>query len=352
MKKIYFLMIPLVLLSSCAAYKFQKGEAPYDQGYVVAKDGKVIPEYTIGKDNSVPDLRIAQERFNRRKLTVEQYYQKMGYIKSRTKEIFVDPPVMAAKFIGGFFRLPFIAVSNYKYNHNPAYKEKVDKQTDQRLNEERNRINALKAELNSYIRKDIESEPLRTEVVETVPAVQEKPVMLAEAKKPLEAQQPEETVAESSEVAAEPEIGPFEPAVSEDLLEPAQEEAVAAEEASKVKKVPFYKRIFKSKPKPAPVQKAPEVLRGEPNAVIIAKPQTGYSPLKVHFYGTNSRSPNGKIIAYEWDFGDGDKSTKPNPINTFYSTSFEPRSFTVILTVTDSKGGVGSTTTTVQVLNK
>ena len=89
-----------------------------------------------------------------------------------------------------------------------------------------------------------------------------------------------------------------------------------------------------------------------PKAVIIAKPAQGYSPLKVHFYGSQSRSSIGKITSYLWDFGDGDTSTKPNPLNTYYSGSFDPKHFAVTLTVTDSRGNTDTAHILIKVLNK
>jgi len=321
MRKISALLLSLLFLSGCATYKIQKGQSPYDSGYVAAKDGRTILEYTVGKDNSVsPDLETAQERFNRRKMTVEQYYEKMGYMKSRLKQTFGEPPVMLAKFIGGFFRLPFIAVSNYKYNHDPKYKENIDRLEQERAEAERKRISALKEELNAYVQKDIETEPPRPVVVEAPPKAEEKPATQVEAEQKSEAGQ----------------------------------EMEAALQQEEKQKEPFFRRIFKKSK--AKQMQAKEVrqqpLAGNPAVVIVAKPQKGYSPLKVHFSGTKSRSPNGKIIAYEWDFGDDDKSTKPNPINTYYSSSFEPRRFSATLTVTDAKGGSATGSIDIEVLNK
>jgi PKD repeat protein len=92
---------------------------------------------------------------------------------------------------------------------------------------------------------------------------------------------------------------------------------------------------------------------GEPPvAIIVAKPVKGYSPLKVHFSASRSRAVKGKILSYEWDFGDGDTSKKPSCVNTFYSGSFEPKKFTVTLTIQDDRGNVGTTSTEVEVLNK
>ena len=78
MRKVILLVLLVVFLSGCATYKFQRGKEPYHKGYVVSRDDYIIPEYTTGKDNSVPNLEIAKKRFKKRKATVEYYYKKMG----------------------------------------------------------------------------------------------------------------------------------------------------------------------------------------------------------------------------------------------------------------------------------
>lgn len=158
MEKTIFLVVLVLFLSGCATYKFQHGKAPYDKGYVVSRDDKIIPEYTIGKDNSVPNLELARERFKKRKDTVERCYTKMGYIENSLKRTFWDPPALFLKFIGGVFRLPSIAISDYKYEHNPQYREKIIKMQQEKDAKEEARIKKLKDELNSYIQKGLAQE--------------------------------------------------------------------------------------------------------------------------------------------------------------------------------------------------
>ena len=155
MKKIIFLLVLTVFLSGCATYKFHRGKAPYDKGYVVSRDDKIIPEYTIGANNSLPNLELARERFKKRRETVEYYYSKMGYIDTALKSTFWDPPVIFFKFIGGIFRLPSIAISDYKYEHNPEYREKIIKMQEEREAKEEARIQNLKKELNAYIQGEL-----------------------------------------------------------------------------------------------------------------------------------------------------------------------------------------------------
>jgi len=158
MRKIIFLVVLSVFLSGCATYKFQRGEAPHNKGYVVSRDDKAILEYTIGKDNSVPNLELARERFKKRKNTVEYYYNKMGYIENGVKRTFWDPMVLFFKFIGGIFRLPSIAISDYKYEHNPQYREKIIKMQQGKDAAEEARVQKLKLQLNSYIQKELATE--------------------------------------------------------------------------------------------------------------------------------------------------------------------------------------------------
>jgi hypothetical protein len=299
-KKISIFLFLCLLLSGCATYKFQRGSPPYDKGYVVSRDDYSILEYTVGKDNSVPeDLDLAKQRFQRRKVTVEEYYKQMGYIESRFKETFWNPPVMLVKFIGGIFRLPFIAISDYKYEHNPQYREKIKKQEEKQAATEEAHIQKLKEQLSAYIQKDLAKEP--------PPPPAPPKIELAKI---------------------EPEVPPQEKPISE----------VTPEISSQVKPKPAEPK-FRTTSKP-------------PIAVIIAQPTKGYSPLKVHFYGEKSHSPSGKIVSYYWEFGDGDTSTKENPINTYWSATYGSRNFTATLTIKDNKGNTASASKVIEVMTK
>ncbi len=161
MKKIIFLVVLALFLSGCATYKFQRGQTPYDKGYVASRDGRTILEYTIGKDNSVPRLALARERFKKRKNTVENYYKKMGYIENNLKIAFWDPAVLFVKFIGGIFRLPSIAIADYKYEHDPQYRQKIIKMQEEQDAREEARIQRLKEELNAYIENELSQEQSR-----------------------------------------------------------------------------------------------------------------------------------------------------------------------------------------------
>ncbi len=292
LRKILILLFFAFILSGCATYKFQKSASSGSQGYLVTYDGDPVLEYTIGKEKTLPDLTLAKERFKRRRPTVEYYCKKSGRIESRLKEFFWETPAMFADFLGGILRWPFIAVADYKYNHNPKYKERMDKLDEEKEAFEKARINSLKEKLAAYIVEDLAKE-------ESAPAG---------------------LVTTAAPAAPKPqEVLPPTPAVS----------PVAA-----------------TAPAPAPVIKT--VLE-PPVAVITAKPTKGYSPLTVKFSGQKSYSKNGKIVAYNWNFGDGDTAARKNPENTYWSTTYGARNFTVTLTVKDAAGLTSSATAIIEV---
>jgi hypothetical protein len=349
--KIQLFILPCALfLCGCATYSVQKGESPYNKGYVVARYGRVLPEYTLGKDNSVPDEQVAKERFQRRKRTVEAYYKKMGYIENRFKQTFVDPPVFMAQAVVGILRMPAVAIRDYKYNRDPQYKEKIDQQEDAEYKAEKARIKALRDQLNVYIQEDLQKEPLAAEQVKVtapVAAVSEK-----KEKPPV----PEAAPAAAAKVEARTEPLPP-PVKAEEKAEPPSSAPVKPEE----KVEPSTTAQMEAKAEPLPAVKAeekpvrqvkpkPQITYKIPKAVIIAKPVKGASPLTVQFYGSRSSSPNGRITAYSWDFGDGDTSTQKNPINTYWSATYGSRQFTATLTVKDDKGMTADTYVVIEVI--
>lgn len=64
------------------------------------------------------------------------------------------------------------------------------------------------------------------------------------------------------------------------------------------------------------------------------------------FDGTNSFDPDGNIVSYEWNFGDGESASGPRVAHR-YSV---PGMYNVGLTVVDEYGDVASTTTTINVV--
>jgi len=85
-----------------------------------------------------------------------------------------------------------------------------------------------------------------------------------------------------------------------------------------------------------------------PVAVIQNEPKQGYAPLTVSFDGSQSKSPKGDIVSYEWDFGDGASAQGKQILHTYTS----PGEYTVTLKVTDIKGYQGQAQTHIVVLKK
>ena len=72
-----------------------------------------------------------------------------------------------------------------------------------------------------------------------------------------------------------------------------------------------------------------------PVANLSANVNYGSSPLTVELKGSQSFDPDGDVLTYTWDFGDGTTSNSINPIHEFTSANSNPASFTVTLTVSD-----------------
>jgi PKD repeat protein len=71
-----------------------------------------------------------------------------------------------------------------------------------------------------------------------------------------------------------------------------------------------------------------------PGAVASANPESGTAPLSVQFSSDGSNDPDGSIVAYAWDFGDGGSSSEANPSHTYNAAG----TYQASLTVTDDDG--------------
>ena len=354
MKKAVIILLLGVFLSGCATYKFQQSNLPSDKGYAVSYDGKLIPEYTQGPDKLLPEKALAKERFKRRRATVEYYYKKMGQIQNRFKEYLWEPVTLFVDFTAGVIGWPFLAVADYKYNHNPKYKERVDRLDEQKDALEKAKIEGLKTKLSEYIKSDLAKEQPGLQVL---PEVKEENIPVPVAQ-PVVAPMPAAVPVVAPEEVNKPsipaeQIGQQPPTVVEQVKSP--QETIAVTQPAAENATATQNQAAVSLPeakKEVPVAAAPEIKLAEPKAVIIARPQNGFSPLTVKFSAARSSSANGKIVAYLWEFGDGDSSTLKNPSNTYWSASYGTKSFTATLTVKDVKGQSSSVSANIEVLTK
>ena len=84
-----------------------------------------------------------------------------------------------------------------------------------------------------------------------------------------------------------------------------------------------------------------------PIAVANGTPTSGKEPLNVAFSSAGSNDPDGSIVGYSWDFGDGTAvSTAANPNHTYASYC----NCVATLTVTDDNGATATNTVTTSVI--
>ena len=82
-----------------------------------------------------------------------------------------------------------------------------------------------------------------------------------------------------------------------------------------------------------------------PVAVASATPTSGNAPLAVSFSSSGSSDPEGSVLAYRWDFGDGTSSTLANPSHTYSAAG----TYNARLTVTDAAGASTGASVTITV---
>ena len=78
-----------------------------------------------------------------------------------------------------------------------------------------------------------------------------------------------------------------------------------------------------------------------PIASFTADPTSGTFPFDVGFDASGSYDLDGSIVAYQWDFGDGDSGSGETVTHTYDAFG----TFTVVLTVIDNSGAPASATT-------
>lgn len=88
-------------------------------------------------------------------------------------------------------------------------------------------------------------------------------------------------------------------------------------------------------------------VEGEPpaNEPPVATFRHDASGLQVSFDAQESHDPDGSIVAYAWDFGDGTMGTGQTPSHTFSASG----SYPVTLTVTDDDGATSNLTRSITV---
>ncbi|MGE3165387.1 MAG: PKD domain-containing protein [Planctomycetota bacterium] len=84
-----------------------------------------------------------------------------------------------------------------------------------------------------------------------------------------------------------------------------------------------------------------EICGMPPVALFVADPTNGTAPLEVFFDASDSFDPDGTIVSYAWDFGDGQTGSGIFPTHTYSSLG----NFTVTLTVTDESSDTDTATT-------
>ncbi|MFJ6821570.1 ThuA domain-containing protein [Streptomyces niveus] len=84
-----------------------------------------------------------------------------------------------------------------------------------------------------------------------------------------------------------------------------------------------------------------------PVAKATSSKTSGKAPLRANFSSAGTADPDGDEITYAWDFGDGGKSTEPNPSYVYKKNG----TYTATLTATDPDGNTGNSSVRVVVGN-
>ena len=87
-----------------------------------------------------------------------------------------------------------------------------------------------------------------------------------------------------------------------------------------------------------------------PTAAFVAWPTSGLSPLQVALDASASGDPDGSIVSFEWDFGDGVTATGVQVQHVFV-TNAPPTSYQVRLTVTDDDGATTTASSSIELLS-
>ncbi len=161
-KSLYFLLATpyFFLLIGCATvYKIEPGPKKYNNGYVASRNSVIIPEFTVDSLGQAPaDLKVAKDRFKRRKGKILLFYKQMGYFGSTV----LEDARMFSSSITAPFRAPMEGVKYHKYETDSKYRAKVDAQDEEEEKKEQERILAIQKKMQDYIAKDMEFEKNKT----------------------------------------------------------------------------------------------------------------------------------------------------------------------------------------------
>lgn len=80
-----------------------------------------------------------------------------------------------------------------------------------------------------------------------------------------------------------------------------------------------------------------------PVAMASATPSTGVAPLTVNLSSLGSHDPDGTIVSYDWELGDGNSTMSPNPTHVYTN----PGTYEALLIVTDDDGLSANETVTI-----
>ena len=97
----------------------------------------------------------------------------------------------------------------------------------------------------------------------------------------------------------------------------------------------------------------PIVVTSKPPVVVIDAPTEATSLAEVQFDSSGSYDPDGIIVSYHWDFGDGSVAEGPIVSHVYHldcEGTTEPVEYTVTLTVTDNDGDTATATHTITIV--
>lgn len=93
----------------------------------------------------------------------------------------------------------------------------------------------------------------------------------------------------------------------------------------------------------------PPDVNNPPTAAATRTPSSGETTVNVSFDASSSCDPDGNMLAYSWDFGDGENGSGQTTSHTYYNWGENTIVRTATLTVTDIWGAQDTTTLTVTI---